>query len=112
MMVIDYRGFRLLATSLLPVSKSTIVHGSFNAGTTVHFDPAVHKILWPVLQSLNLRPHRISVKSAAPDGSDTFVEMCGPIDLEVHRSTIDGEYVIVYLHLNRVLYEPNTLWPL
>ena len=96
MMVIDYRGFRLLATSLLPVNKSTIVHGSFNAGDhdrTVHFDPAVHEILRPVLQSLNLRPHRI-VKSADPDGSATFVEMCGPIDLEVHRSAIDGEYVI------------------
>ena len=33
--VIDYRGYRLLASSQLPISGKTLVYGSGNAGKTV-----------------------------------------------------------------------------
>jgi hypothetical protein len=35
MAVIDYRGFRLLAVSILPISKDTLVYGSSDAGDGV-----------------------------------------------------------------------------
>jgi len=36
--LVDYRGFRLLAESVLPVSPRTICYGSYDAGKTVHAD--------------------------------------------------------------------------
>ena len=34
--LIDFRGYRLSAISLLPINESTIVYGSCNAGLTIH----------------------------------------------------------------------------
>jgi len=36
MAIIDYNGFRLMAVSLLPIDKNSIVYGSSDAGKTVH----------------------------------------------------------------------------
>lgn len=36
--LIDYRGFRLLAISYLPVNSKTLMYGSANGGATVHAD--------------------------------------------------------------------------
>jgi hypothetical protein len=33
---IDFKGFRILATSLLPLGPNTICYGSHDAGKTVH----------------------------------------------------------------------------
>lgn len=35
MALIDYRGWRLIAMSILPLGKDTLVYGSNDAGTTV-----------------------------------------------------------------------------
>ena len=44
--LVDYRGFRLLAVSVLPVSRKTICYGSHDAGFTVHSDyPAFNRKL-------------------------------------------------------------------
>lgn len=44
--LVDYRGFRLLAVSVLPVSRKTICYGSHDAGLTVHSDyPAFNRKL-------------------------------------------------------------------
>jgi alpha-mannosidase len=40
MTIIDYRGYRLLATSRLPISQQTLVYGSGDGGHTVHSDMA------------------------------------------------------------------------
>lgn len=36
MALVDYRGFRIIAMSILPISSQTIVSGSADAGRTVH----------------------------------------------------------------------------
>jgi hypothetical protein len=36
MALIDYRGFRLVAMSILPVNAMSLVYGSQDAGKTVH----------------------------------------------------------------------------
>ena len=36
MCLVDYRGFRLIAMSLLPVTEHSIVYGSDNAGIRIH----------------------------------------------------------------------------
>ena len=38
MSLIDYGGFRIIATSLLPIDSSTLKYGSADAGVTVHDD--------------------------------------------------------------------------
>ena len=44
MCLIDYRGFRVVAMSLLPVNKNTIVYGSADGGKTVHnSDPELNE---------------------------------------------------------------------
>ena len=43
--VIDYGGYRLLASSQLPISGETLVYGSGNAGKTVNFSP---NLLFPI----------------------------------------------------------------
>lgn len=35
MAIIDYRGFRLLAESIMPISKSTLVYGTHDAGRSM-----------------------------------------------------------------------------
>ncbi len=34
--IIDFRGFRLIASSWLPISKETLVYGSSDGGITIH----------------------------------------------------------------------------
>ena len=63
MLVIDYRGFRLLATSLLPIDKSTIVYGSYDAGCTIHHDPDVAALINPALEALRLAVRVLGLQS-------------------------------------------------
>jgi len=39
MALIDFRGFRLVAQSLLPIDKTTIQYGSDDGGNTFHNNP-------------------------------------------------------------------------
>jgi hypothetical protein len=55
MVVIDYLGFRLLATSLLPIGPATIVYGSSDACKTLHFDEEAADELKAVAAVLNLK---------------------------------------------------------
>jgi hypothetical protein len=84
MLVIDYLGFRLLATSLLPIDNSSIVYGSADGGNTLHTHTDAAKHMKMVASVLNLQSHVVQ----AADGAQ--VEMHGPGDIEVHVSPVDG----------------------
>ncbi|KYQ99702.1 hypothetical protein DLAC_03642 [Tieghemostelium lacteum] len=86
MAIIDYRGYRLLAISQLPIDKTTIVYGSCDAGKTVHnSDPLINKEMERVAKILNLRGHTVGL-------TQTFVY--GPGDIEVHKG-YDGRYYMI-----------------
>jgi hypothetical protein len=122
MMVIDYRGFRLLAASLLPITKSSVLHGSFDAGKTLYCDPGASPIVTRTLKQLNLKVGcaRVRLLSGCHQGisiafsrqehivttasGDASGVICGPIDMEVHRSPVDGR--LYGLDLAR-LYPPE-----
>jgi hypothetical protein len=36
--IVNYRGFRIIAVSVIPISKQTIIYGSHDGGKTVHAD--------------------------------------------------------------------------
>ena len=80
MALIDYRGYRLIGMTLLPISKRTQVFGSPNAGKTIYDDKEVHKLLDILVKRLNLRDH--------PVGKEASVRMGTPIDLEVHEGAV------------------------
>ncbi|KYQ99698.1 hypothetical protein DLAC_03638 [Tieghemostelium lacteum] len=86
MAIIDYRGYRLLAISQLPIDKTTIVYGSCDAGKTVHnSDPLISQEMERISKILNLRGHTVGL-------SQTFIY--GPGDIEVHKGT-DGRYYMI-----------------
>lgn len=103
MCLIDYRGYRLVAMSLLPVSKETIIYGKFlsnsvtdhcqgssDAGKTVHNDDKeFEELMATAAKRLNLAPHLVG-----PDitRSETIY---APVDIEGHKSQIDGCYYLL-----------------
>lgn len=56
--LVDYRGFRLLATTIIPINKDTLVLGSNDAGATFHQrDPVLFDTVTRLCTSLKLRSH-------------------------------------------------------
>ncbi|KYR00520.1 Histidine kinase A [Tieghemostelium lacteum] len=60
MALIDYRGYRLVAMSLLPITNDTIVYGSSDGGTTVHSDSEIfNQRMKEAARILNLKGHMV-----------------------------------------------------
>ncbi|KAL6045370.1 Clu domain-containing protein [Balamuthia mandrillaris] len=87
LVVLDYRGFRISAMSLLPINKNTLLYGSSDGGLNVKQDSKVHHILRKMAKQLNLKKHVCGL----PGDSK---EMYTPLDLEVHKGQDDRLYVI------------------
>ncbi|KAL6079943.1 Clu domain-containing protein [Balamuthia mandrillaris] len=84
MTIVDYRGFRLTAVSILPISHKTICYGSHDAGRTVHADYEVfNECLSSIFQRLNLKPHIVK---------NVTLYACG--DIEGHWGA-DGRFYLV-----------------
>ncbi|PRP83340.1 hypothetical protein PROFUN_09321 [Planoprotostelium fungivorum] len=89
MVLIDYKGFRLVAMTILPIHKRSIVYGSSNACATVHYptdSSLIHKIK-SLGDHLNLAPHQ--VRNTSPE--HIFYT---PVDLEVHVGS-DGRFYMI-----------------
>lgn len=88
--LVDYMGFRLIAMSILPISKRTIVYGSNDYGQTIHrqaSDEAM-QALQRLATHLNLKPHYCGINGKKP------VKVFGPCDLEGHVGE-DGRFYLV-----------------
>eukprot|EP01127_Copromyxa_protea_P011133 TRINITY_DN2779_c1_g2_i1.p1 TRINITY_DN2779_c1_g2~~TRINITY_DN2779_c1_g2_i1.p1 ORF type:complete len:1346 (-),score=201.42 TRINITY_DN2779_c1_g2_i1:119-3904(-) len=60
--LVDYRGFRLIAMSILPVGKDTIIYGSCDAGRNIHAtDPELNKLMAKAAKMQNLKPHECRI---------------------------------------------------
>ncbi|GAM22209.1 hypothetical protein SAMD00019534_053840 [Acytostelium subglobosum LB1] len=87
MAVIDYRGYRLLAISNLPITKNTIVYGSNDGGKTVHnSDPLVEQEMKRMAELMCIKGHYV--------GLNHPTLIYGPGDIEVHKGT-DGRYYMI-----------------
>ena len=86
MAVIDYMGFRVLAVSLLPISKVTLKYGSDSGGRIARaLDPQLNSLMKKAGEKLNLAPHVVG-------SSKTVIH--GPGDIEGHCGT-DGRYYVL-----------------
>eukprot|EP01104_Vermistella_antarctica_P014754 TRINITY_DN469_c0_g2_i1.p1 TRINITY_DN469_c0_g2~~TRINITY_DN469_c0_g2_i1.p1 ORF type:complete len:931 (-),score=200.38 TRINITY_DN469_c0_g2_i1:64-2856(-) len=92
MTLVDYRGFRLIAMSMLPIDDSTIVYGSPDAGRTVHKkDDNFNERIRDMAGKLNLKSHMAGLskkKGGAPQEVHTAV------DIEGHYGR-DGRYYLL-----------------
>lgn len=86
MLVMDYKGFRLVAEALLPINKETICYGSSDGGESVHASgETICLMMKTVGQELHLAPHLVKDKM-----------LYGPGDQEVHQG-LDGRYYCIDL---------------
>jgi hypothetical protein len=59
--LIDYKGFRVIAISILPIQNGSIIYGSSNAGRNVHRDePEVNDKMDKAAAILNLKKHKVN----------------------------------------------------
>eukprot|EP01119_Soliformovum_irregulare_P020731 TRINITY_DN6771_c0_g1_i1.p1 TRINITY_DN6771_c0_g1~~TRINITY_DN6771_c0_g1_i1.p1 ORF type:complete len:1301 (+),score=414.07 TRINITY_DN6771_c0_g1_i1:81-3983(+) len=83
MSLIDFRGFRLIAMSILPLKQ--IVYGSQDGGINVHAsDPKFNESMRQVAHFLNIKGHQVGLKA-----NPVFIH--GPTDIEGHLGK-DGRY--------------------
>ncbi|KYQ96957.1 leucine-rich repeat-containing protein (LRR) [Tieghemostelium lacteum] len=89
MALIDYKGFRLIALSVLPISSETIRYGSSDSGTVVHYDiDELNNKMLETGRKLNLKPHRVG---SVPELTKV---LASPGDIEAHLGTDNRYYVI------------------
>ncbi len=56
--MIDYRGWRLICTSALPLGKDTLRYGSDDAGQTVRCDdPLLNQMMEQAAYKINIKKH-------------------------------------------------------
>jgi hypothetical protein len=87
MALIDFRGYRLVAISMLPIGKESIIYGSSDAGATVHADnDAFNGKMKRAAEILNLKGHHVG----KVDGK--LLYSCG--DIEGHKGS-DGRLYLL-----------------
>jgi hypothetical protein len=86
MALIDYKGFRLIAVSMLPLGRGSLIYGSEDAGVTVHAkDKRLNELIEVASKRLNLKPHCCGKNN---------VTVYSPVDLEGHVGT-DGRFYLL-----------------
>lgn len=86
MAVVDYRGFRLLAEALLPISNDSCVYGSPDGGINMYAsDKTFNESISCLAEQLNIAEHQVG-----------NVRLAGPGDVEGHRGA-DGRFYLIDL---------------
>lgn len=88
MLLMDYRGYRLIATTKLPLSSASLIYGSADGGITVHKDDNVmNEMMKQAAAKLNIKPHVVGMRNQ----TDTLY---APTDIEGHKGG-DGRYYVL-----------------
>ena len=105
MVLINFRGFRLIASSQLPISDETLVYGSSDAGGHVfNADQAFGTIMKNVASKLLLSEHLVGgVGGLDPEAKLLY----GPADIEGHCGYDGRRYMIDFARLFPLLPRLN-----
>jgi len=88
MLLMDYRGYRLIATTKLPIGGSSLIYGSADGGITVHKDnPTMNEMMQKAASILNIKPHVVGMRNQTD-------LLYAPTDIEGHLGT-DGRYYVL-----------------
>lgn len=83
--IIDYAGYRVVASARLPISQDTLIYGSSDGGKTIHrVDPVFNKMMEDAAVQLNIKQHEV-----APG-----ISLHSAVDMEGHKGT-DGRYYVL-----------------
>jgi Clustered mitochondria/Translation initiation factor eIF3 subunit 135 len=89
--LLDFRGFRLVAMAMLPISSATIAYGSADGAGTIHTsDAEIYGEMESLAKSLNLETHTAGL----PQDGFPRAQMRFCVDAEAHRGT-DGRVYMV-----------------
>lgn len=92
MTLINYRGYRLVAMSMLPIDNTTLKYGSSNGGLVVHMDnEALKQHIEQISKQLNLKGHMAGWPESK-GGCPAFVHSA--VDIEGHVGKDGGYYVV------------------
>eukprot|EP00026_Physarum_polycephalum_P000649 Phypoly_transcript_00650.p1 GENE.Phypoly_transcript_00650~~Phypoly_transcript_00650.p1 ORF type:complete len:1327 (+),score=210.69 Phypoly_transcript_00650:37-4017(+) len=84
--VINYKGYRALVFTRVPIHDSSLVYGSADGGITFHNESyEISSMFSTASTKLNLQPHKVSCFD---------IDIPGPVDLEGHLGA-DGRYYAV-----------------
>ena len=79
MLLMDYRGYRLIATTKLPIGSGSLIYGSADGGVTIHKDdPTLNAMMQRAAEILNIKPHVVGMRN------QTDV-LYAPTDIEGHK---------------------------
>jgi len=92
MCVLMYKGFHMIAMSVLPINDSTLVYGSKDAGDTVFDNPTFSAKLKHVAQELGLKLHKAGKE---PNAKYLYT----PVDMEGHIGTDGRMYLLDFSRL-------------
>lgn len=88
MLLMDYRGYRLIATTKLPIGGGSLIYGSADGGITVHKDnPTMNEMMQKAAAILNIKPHVVGMRN------QTDI-LYAPTDIEGHIGS-DGRYYVL-----------------
>ena len=88
MLLMDYRGYRLIATTKLPIGGTSLIYGSADGGITIHKeDPTMNAMMEQAAKLINIKPHVVGMRN------QTDV-LFAPTDIEGHIGS-DGRYYVL-----------------
>lgn len=97
--LIDYRGFRLIAMSILPLYYGGLVYGSNDGGLSIHADdPLMNHMMKRAAKKLNIKGH---VAGRSTDKKFIY----GPTDIEGHKGQDDRYYLLDFARV----YPPEAM---
>ena len=86
MTVITYKGFRMIAISVLPIDNKSLIYGSADAGRSCFKEiDEVNQIMGLAGTYINLSEHKISALD---------ISLSLPADIEVHKGRDQRYYVL------------------
>lgn len=92
MCVLMYKGFHMIAMSVLPINNSTLVYGSPDAGRTIYDHAEFSAKLKQVADELGLKLHKV--------GKEPSVKLLyTPVDMEGHMGTDGRMYLLDFSRL-------------
>eukprot|EP01132_Coremiostelium_polycephalum_P005399 gene5399-6734_t len=94
MCLLNFRGFRLIVISELPIASNTLVFGSSNAGHTIYENPTVSTMMVKIAEILNLKTHLVEESKNAVIRTNKQYQIPLAIDIEGHFG-VDGRYYVV-----------------
>jgi hypothetical protein len=90
MALVRYRGFTVVAMTLLPVDRSTLVYGSHDGGKTVHKSNLMFDALMKTAGGkLNLRPHLCGAKAEQVKELWCAADIEGHVGFDKHLYLLD-----------------------